>query len=324
MMFSRRALVRLAGRAIALPAVSRGALAQSYPARPVRIVVAFPPANATDIITRLVAQGLSERIGQSFITENRPGAGGNIGTGYVVKAPADGYTLLMALVTTSAINETLYPNLDFDFARDLAPVASIGSSAYILAVHPSVPANSVPELITYAKANAGKVNMASSGTGSPSHIFGELFKIATGIELLHIPYRGGFLPDLIAGQVQVVFAPVAQIIELIRTGKLRALAVTSKTRQAILPDLPPIADFVPDYDATARYGIVAPKATPPAIIERLNREIGAVLTDPAVTARLADLGVVPVTMTPAELATLIAVETEKWRKVVQFAGLKAE
>jgi len=259
----RRKFLYLAAGAAALPALSWHARADTYPSRPVRLIVGFPAGNASDIVTRLMAQSLSERLGQQFIVENRPGASGNIGTEVVVRAPPDGYTLLMTVVTGNAINATLYPNLNFNFIRDIAPVASIGGGAYVMVVNPSVPAKTVPEFIAYAKANPGKINYASAGIGGPTHIFGELFTMMAGVDLLHVPYRGSFLPDLLGGQVQAVFGPISQLIEHIRSGKLRALAVTTATRQAALPDIPTVAEFLPSYEGSVWYGVGAPKTSPP-------------------------------------------------------------
>jgi tripartite-type tricarboxylate transporter receptor subunit TctC len=323
MKLSRRRFLRLAVGAAALPAASRIAWAQAYPARPVRIIVPYPAGNASDIVARLTAQSLSERLGQPFIVENRPGAGGTIGTEVVVKAPPDGYTLLLEVVTSNAINAALYPNLSYNFIRDIAPVASIGSGAYAMVVNPSVPANTVPDFIAYAKTNPGKINMASAGNGTPTHVFGELFKTMAGVDLLHVPYRGSFMADLLGAQVQVVFGPISQSIEHIRTGKLRALAVTTATRQAALPDVPTMAEFLAGYEAGVRYGIGAPRGTSTRIIDRLNREIDAALADPRMKARLADIAV-PMPMTPAEFATFIADETEKWAKVIRAADIKVE
>jgi tripartite-type tricarboxylate transporter receptor subunit TctC len=319
----RRQFLHLAAGAVALPAVSHVARAQTYPARPVRIIVAFPAGNASDIIARLMAQSLSERLGQQFIVENRPGAGGSIGTEVAVRAAPDGYTLLMSVVTSNAINATYYANLNYNFIRDIAPVASIGGSAYVMVVNPSIAAMTLPEFIAYAKANPGKINMASTGNGTPTHVFGELFKMMAGVDLLHVPYRGSFLPDLLGGQVQVVFGPIAQFVELIQAGKLRALAVTAATGQATLQDVPTIAEFVPGFEASVRYGIVAPGNTPIAIVDKLNKEINAALADPRMEARLADIGAVPIPMTSAEFGKVIAAETEKWGNVVRAAHIKA-
>jgi tripartite-type tricarboxylate transporter receptor subunit TctC len=309
---------------VTLPALSWPARADTYPSRPVRLIVGFPAGNASDIVTRLMAQSLSERLGQQFIVENRPGASGTIGTEVVVRAPPDGYTLLMTVVTGNAVNATLYPNLNFNFIRDIAPVASIGGGAYVMVVNPSVPAKTVPEFIVYAKANPGKINYASSGTGGPTHVFGELFKIMAGVDLLHVPYRGSFMPDLLGGQVQAVFGPISMFTEYIRSSKLRALAVTTATRQAVLPDIPTVAEFVPGYEASVWYGIGAPKNIPTDIVEKLNKEINAALADASLKARFAELACTPVSMTPIEFGKLIGDETEKWAKVIKSANIKPE
>jgi tripartite-type tricarboxylate transporter receptor subunit TctC len=323
MKLPRRNFLHLAAGAAALPAVSRIALAQAYPSRPVRIVVGFPASNASDIVARLIAQSLSDRLGQQFVVENRPGAGSNIGTEMVVRAAADGYTLLL-VGPPAVINATLYPNLNYNFVRDVAPVGSIGVSSYVMVVNPSVPAKTVPEFIAYAKANPGQINMASAGNGTATHVFGELFKIMAGVDMVHVPYRGSFLPDLLGGQVQVVFGPIAQLGELIRTGKLRALAVTTASRSAALPDIPTVGEFVSGYEASAWYGVGAPNNTPSEIIGRLNKEINLVLSDPKIKDRLADLGFIPMPMTPVEFGKLIADETEKWGTVVRAANIKPE
>jgi tripartite-type tricarboxylate transporter receptor subunit TctC len=324
MKLPRRQFLQLAGATIAAPALPQYALALDYPTRPVRMIVGFPAGNASDIIARLIAQWLSERLGQQFVVENRPGAGGSIGTEVVVRAAPDGYTLLMEVVTASAINATLYANLNFNFIRDIAPVASIGDGLYVMVVNPSVPAKTVPEFIAYAKANQGKINMASAGNGTATHAFGELFKMMAGVDMVHVPYRGSFMSDLLGGQVQVVFGPISQTIEYIRTGKLRALAVTTASRSAILPDLPTVSEFVSGYEASVLYGVGAPKNTPTDIIEKLNREINAGLADPKIRERFATIGAVPMSMTPAEFGKLIADETEKWAKVVKTVGMKVD
>jgi tripartite-type tricarboxylate transporter receptor subunit TctC len=270
-----------------------------------------------------MAQALSQQLGQQFFVENRPGAGGSIGTEVAVRAPPDGYTLLMSVVTSNAINATYYANLNYNFVRDIAPVASIGGGSYVMVVNPSIAAKTLPEFIAYAKANPGKINMASTGNGTPTHVFGELFKMMAGVDLLHVPYSGSFLPDLLGGQVQVVFGPIAQLIELIQAGKLRAIAVTSATGQATLPNIPTVAEFVPGYEASVRYGIGAPRNTPAEIIDRLNQEVNAALADPKMKARLADLGAVAMPMTSAEFGTFIADETEKWAKVIRMSHIKA-
>jgi tripartite-type tricarboxylate transporter receptor subunit TctC len=319
----RRNFLRLAAGAAALPAVSHIASAQAYPSRPVRIIVPFPAGQATDSIARLMGQSLSERLGQQFVIENRTGAGGNIGTESVVRALPDGYTLLLVGLS-NAVNATLYKKLNYDFIRDIAPVASIGGGPYVMVVNPSVPAKTVPEFVAYAKANSGKINMGSSGHGSVSHVFGELFKMMTGINLAHIPYRGGYLPDLLSGQVQVVFGTIATNIQYIRSGMLRALAVTTATRSDVLPDIPTVGEFVPGYEASAWYGVGAPRNTPAEVIDKLNKQIDAFAADPTTKARLAGLGVDPVLMTSAEFGKFIADETEKWGKVIRAANITAE
>jgi tripartite-type tricarboxylate transporter receptor subunit TctC len=325
MILPRRNFLRLAAGAAALSGVSRIARAQAYPSRPVRVIVPFAPAGTTDLLARLIGQWLSERLGQQFVIDNRPGGGGNIGTEAVVRAPADGYTLLL-VGAWNAINATLYDKLNFNFIRDIAPVASIGGAPYVIVINPSLPAKTVPEFIAYAKANPGKVNMASAGTGAPSHVSGELFKIMAGVNMVHVPYRGGgpVMTDLLGGQVQVMFAPTPTSIEHIRSGKLRALAVTSATRSDALPDIPTVGDFVPGYEASNWYGVGIPKNTPAEIIDKLNKEINAGLADPRMKARIADLGGTVFASSPADYGKLIADETEKWGKVVKFVGIKAD
>ena len=315
----------MAAGAAALPAISRLAWAQAYPTRPVRIIVPFAAAGAFDIMARLIGQWLSERLGQPFVIENRPGAGTNIGTETVVKAPPDGYTLLLA-GTPNAINATLYEKLNFNFIRDIASVAGISRAPLVMAVHPSVPAKTVPEFIAYAKANPGKISMASAGIGAPSHVSGELFKMMAGVNLVHVPYRGAgpALVDLLAGQVQVGFPSMPSSIEYVRAGKLRALAVTSATRSDALPDIPTVGEFLPGYEASASYGIGAPKGTPVEIIDMLNKEINAALGDSKMKARLADLGGTPLLGSAADFGKLIAEETEKWAKVIRAANIKPE
>jgi tripartite-type tricarboxylate transporter receptor subunit TctC len=319
----RRQFLHLAAGAAALPVVSRAARAQTYPSQPVRIIVGVAPGGATDIVARLMGQWLSERLGQPFVVDNRPGGGGNIGTEAAVRAPADGYTLLM-IGASNAINATLYDKLNFSFIRDIAPVASISREANVLVVHPSVPVKTVPEFIAYAKANPGKINMASAGIGSVGHVTGELFKMMTGVNIVHVPYRGGALAltDLLGGQVQAQFASMSSSIEYIRAGKLRALAVTTKVRSEALPDIPTVGDFVSGYEASAWFGVGVPKNTPVEIVEKLNREISAGLADPKIKARLADLGGDVLALTPAEFANLIAEDTEKWAKVIRAANIK--
>jgi tripartite-type tricarboxylate transporter receptor subunit TctC len=321
----RRQFLHLAAIAAALPAVSRIAWAQAYPTRPVRIIVGFAPAGGTDIMARLIGQWLSERLGQQFVIENRPGAGTNIATEAVVNAPPDGYTLLLACLP-NASNATLYDKLNFSFIRDVAPVAGIARDTFAIEVNPSVPVKTVPELIAYAKVNSGKINMASGGIGSGNHIFGELFKMMTGINLVHVPYRGAgpALVDLLAGQVQVMFASMSSSIEYLRAGKLRALAVTTSTRSPVLPDIPTVAQFVPGYEASFWTGIGAPRNTPIEMVEKLNQEINAALADSQMKARLAGLGAAALPGSPADFGKLIAEETEKWGKVVKFAGIKPQ
>jgi tripartite-type tricarboxylate transporter receptor subunit TctC len=323
MKLPRRKFLHLAVGAAALPTMSRIAQAQPYPSRPVRLLVGFPAGGNADTIARPMGQWLSERLGQPFVIENRPGAATNIATETIVRAPADGYTLLM-LGPTQAINATLYERLNF--IRDIAPVAGIIGTANAIIVNPSVPAKTVPDFIAYAKANPGKVNMASGGTGAPSHIAGELFKMMTGIDLLHVPYRGAapLLTDLMGGQVQVYFGPITASIEHIKAGRLRALAVTTATRSEVLPDMPTVAEFVPGYEASTWYGVGAPKGTPAEIVDKLNREFNAGLADPKIKARLADLGGVPMPMTPVDFGRFIAKETEKGAKVIKFANIKPE
>jgi tripartite-type tricarboxylate transporter receptor subunit TctC len=323
--FPRRQFLHLAADAAALPAVSRVARAQAYPARPVRIILGFPPGGATDILARLIGQWLSERLGQPFVIENRPGAGGNIGAEAVVRAPADGYTLLV-VATPNAINATLYEKLNFNFIRDIAPVASLIDSPLVMEVHPSHPAKTVPEFIAYAKANPGKLNMASAGVGTSIHVAGELFKMMTGVHMVHVPYRGApaALTDLIGGQVQVMFDSLPSSVEYIRSGRLRPLAVTTTTRSGTLPDVPTVGEFVPGYEARAWWGVGAPQNTPAEIIERLNREINAALADPVMKARFVDLGTTVFPGSAADFKKFIADETEKWAKVVKFSGAKVE
>jgi tripartite-type tricarboxylate transporter receptor subunit TctC len=323
MKLPRRKVLHLAAGAAALPAVTRFARAQAYPSRPVRIVVALPAGSSPDIGARLIGQWLSERLGQQFIVDNRPGANGNIGTEMVVRAAPDGYTLLLA-ITANAVNTTLHENLGFNFTRDLAPVAGIVRVPQVMEVHPSVPATTVPEFITYAKSVPGKLNMASGGVGGTPHIAGELFKMMAGVDMLHVPYRGNPRPDLLAGQMQVMFDTILASIELIRSGKLRALAVTTAARLEALPDVPALAEFLPGYEASGWQGIAAPRNTPAEIVERLNAEISAGLADPKIKAQFANLGAVPMPMTSAEFGKHIADETEKWAKVVRAANIKAE
>ncbi len=323
MKLPRRKFLHLAAGAAALPAVSRIARAQTYPTRPVRIIVGFPAGTSSDITARLIGQWLSERLGQQFIVENRPGAGTNIAADTVVHSPADGYMLLW-ITQTNAINATAYAKLNFNFIGDIQPVAGIIHVPAVMMVHPSVPAKTVPEFIAYAKANPGKINMSTPGIGSINHVAGELFKMMAGVDLVAVHYRSSQFPDLLSGQVQVTFNPLPSSLEFIRAGKLRALAVTSATRQEVLPDIPTVGEFLPGYEATAWFGIGVPKNTPAGIVDKLNREINAGLADTKVKARLVDLGGVPMTMTPGEFGKFIANETEKWAKVIKFANIKPE
>jgi tripartite-type tricarboxylate transporter receptor subunit TctC len=325
MKLPRRNFLHMAACAAALPAVARIAWAQTYPSRPVRIIVGFAPAGGTDIVARLMGQWLSERLGQQFIIENRPGGGSNIATEAVVKAPPDGHTLLM-VGAPNAINATLYEKLNFNFIRDIVPIASIIRLPYVIVVHPSFPAKTLPEFMSYARANPRKINMASAGIGSTPHVAGELFKMMAGIDMVHVPYRGGgpALNDLLGGQVQVYFATTVLSIGYIGAGRLRALAVTAATRSDALPDIPTVGEFLLDYEASNWYGVGAPKATPAEIVEKLNKEINAGLADRKLNAQLADLGGDVLALSPADFGKFIADETEKWAKVIKFAGVKAD
>jgi len=325
MKLRRRQLLQFGAAAVAAAAGSQGAWAQAYPSRPVRLIVGYAAGGPTDVIARLIGQWLSERIGQQFIIENRPGAGTNIATEAVVNAPADGYTLPV-VGPPAAINATLYERLNFNFLQDIAPVAGIIRVPLVMQVNPLVPVRTVPEFITYAKANPGKVNMASAGNGSSDHVAGELFKMMTGVNMVHVPYRGAgpALIDLIGGQVQVIFEPTPSSIEYIRTDKLRALAVTTGTRSPALPDVPTLDDFVPGYEASAWFGIGAPRRTPAVVIDKLNKEINVAFGDPRIKARFAELGGTALVGSPSEFGKLIADETEKWTKVVRFSGAKPE
>jgi tripartite-type tricarboxylate transporter receptor subunit TctC len=321
----RRQFLHLTAGAAALPALPRIARAQTYPSRPVRIIVGFAAGSGSDILARLIGQWLSERLGQPFVVENRPGAGGNIGTEAAMRAPADGYTVLVANAA-NAINATLYDKLNFNFSRDIVPVAGIMRVPFALEVNLSVPVKTVPKFIAYAKANPSKISMASPGNGTPLHVAGELFNMMTGTHMVHVPYRGDApaLTDLLGGQVQVMFASVLASTEYIRAGKLRALAVTSTTRSEALPDTPTVGEFVPGYEASGWFGIGAPRNTPAEIVDRLNKEINAGLADPKLRARLHDLGGMVLAGSPADFGKLIAEETEKWAKVIKFAGIKPE
>ncbi len=325
MTFPRRTFLRLATGAAALPALHHIALAQAYPSRPARIIVGFSAGGATDIQARLMGQWLTDRTGQPFVVENRAGASGNIGTEAVVKAPADGYTLLQ-IVTPHAINAALHTNLSFDFIRDIAPVICAARLAYVVVVNPSLPVTTLPELIAYAKANPGKINYGSAGQGTPQNIACELFKMMTGLNLVHVPYKGGApaVADLIAGHVQVVFAPVSESIQQIKAGRLRALAVTTAARLDVFPELPTVGEFVPGYEASGFAGIGAPRNTPPDIIAMLNREINAGLADSKIKTRIIELGGTVLGGSPAEFAALISEATKKWAKVIKFAGITAD
>jgi tripartite-type tricarboxylate transporter receptor subunit TctC len=321
----RRRFLHLAGGVAALPAVPRIAWAQTYPARPVRWIVGFPAGGAADIVARIMAQWLSERLGQQFVIENRPGAGSNIAAAAVARAPPDGYTLLW-ITQVNATNATLYDNLGFDFIRDFAPVASISRGPFVMLVNPSFPAKTVPEFIAYAKANPGKINMASGGNGTASHIAGELFKFMAGVDMVHVAYKGSApsITDLLGGQVQVDFDLVSAAIEHVRAGKLRALAVTTATRQQVLPDIPAVGEFVPGYEASGWVGIGAPRNTSADIVEKLNREVNTALADPKMKARFADLGNTVFPSSSAEFEKFIAAEIDKWATVIKLAGIRPD
>jgi tripartite-type tricarboxylate transporter receptor subunit TctC len=323
MQFPRRRFLHLAGSTLATSLFPRLALALDYPTRPMHLVVGFPPGLAPDIVARVIAEPLSERLGQNIVIDNRPGAGSNIAAETVVRAPADGYTLLYVTLG-NAINASFYKHLDFDITRDIAPVAGTVRSPSVLVVGPSVPAQTLPEFIAYAKANAGKINFASGGVGTAPHLAGELFKQMAGVDLVHVPYSSSYMPDLLAGRVQITFAPIATSLANIQAGKLRALAVTSTTRSDVLPNVPTVSEFVPGYEASVWHGVGAPKGTSPDIISTLNRQIDAVLADPSITARLGALGAVPMPMTPGEFGKFVAAEVKKWANVVKLAGLKSE
>jgi tripartite-type tricarboxylate transporter receptor subunit TctC len=325
MKLPRRKFLHLAAGAAALPAVSRIARAQTYPTRPVRIIVGFPAGGPTDIVARLMGQYLSGRLGQPFVIENRPGAGSNIATESVIKSAPDGYTLLL-VASANAINSTLYDKLSFNFIEDIAPVAATMRQPFVMEVNPSTPAMTVSAFVAYAKANPDRVAMASAGNGTPQHVFGELFKAMAGVNLLHVPYRGEApaLTDLLGGEIQVMFGSLSGSVEYIRTGKLRALAVTTATPSEALPDLPTVSDFVPGFEASAWVGIGAPRNTPTEVVDKLNKEINAALADPQMKAQLADLGATPVPGSPADFGQLIADETEKWAKVIRAANIKAD
>ncbi len=325
MKLARREVLRMAGAAAVLAPLSRRATAQAYPSRPVRLILGYPPGGSADITARLIGQWLSERLGQPVVIESRPGGGTNIATEAVVRAPPDGYTLLL-VAPANAINASLYEKLSYNFIRDIAPVAGLIRFPNVIVLNPSVPATTIPELVAYAKASPGKLNMASSGNGSTIHVSGELFKMMTGISMIHVPYRGGApaLTDLISGQVHVMFDNLPTSIEFIRAGKLRALAVTTATRSEVLPGLPTVADFVPGYEASAWYGLGVPQGTPVEVISKLNREVNAILADPKVKSRLAELGASLLPGSASDFGMLIADETGKWARVVKFSGAKAD
>jgi tripartite-type tricarboxylate transporter receptor subunit TctC len=325
MKLPRRQFLHLVAGAAALPAVSRLARAQTYPTEPVRLIVAFAAGGPNDIVARLIGQWLTERLGQPFVVENRPGGGSTVGTEVLVRSPPDGYTVLLCS-PANTIGASFYEKLSYNFVSDTAPVALIAQGASVMETHPSVPAKTVPEFIAYAKANPGKINMASSGTGGYQHVTGELFKAMTGVNLVHVPYRGAgpALTDLLGGQVQVFFDTLPSSIEHIRAGRLRALAVTTATRSAVLPNTPTIGEFVPGYQSSTWWGVVVPKGVPEQVIARLNAEINAALADPKIATRLNDLGAVAEPISPITFGTLLADETEKWGKVVKFAGIKPE
>ena len=320
MKLPRRRFLHLAAGAAALPAFSHSAWTRAYPARPVQLIVTFPAGSAPDIIARLAGQHLSERLGQQFVIENKPGAGGNIATEYVAKADPDGYTILMP-VSTNAVNVALYGNLNFDFIRDIAPIAGIAKTPFVIVVPASFRAKTLSEFTAYLKANPGKVNMGSAGIGGSPHVCGELFQLITGTKMVHVPYRGNFIPDLIAGQVQVVFAPIAQALPLIREGKLRPLGVTTAQRTAALPEVPAIGEFVKGYDAFGWYGLGAPAKTPPEIIKKLSDAMNAALADPMVKERFSQLGVELMPLSPDGFAKHIADEVDKWAKVIKAQGI---
>jgi len=321
----RRQFLHLAAGAAALPTLSHLVWAQTYPSRPVRIIVGFAAGGATDILARLTGQWLSERLGQQFIIENRAGAGGNIGTEAVVKAPPDGYTLLQ-IATPNGLNAALNPNLSFNFVQDIAPIIGVMRTAYAVVVHPSVPATTIPEFIAYAKSNSGKINMASAGNGTPQHIFGEMFKMMARVDLTHVPYRGGApaTTDLLGGQVQVIFSPLPESIEHIKAGRLRPLAVTTASRLDVLPDVPTVGDFLPGYEGAGWLGLGAPRGTPAEILDKLNKEMSAGLADPKIIARIAELGGSVLGGSPAAFGKVIADDIDKWVRVIKFAGIKAE
>ena len=325
MKHSRRRILSLAAGAVAMPAVARVAMADDYPSRPIHLVVQIPPGGSPDIVGRLMGQWLSDKLGQPVVVDNRAGASGNIGTEYALKAAADGYTLLLAM-SANAINPSIYHDLHFNFIDDAVPVASISLIPLILEVNPTVPAKTIPEFIAYAKANPGKINMASGGTGTPLHVAGELFKMMAGVNLIHVPYRGeaAALPDLLSGQMQAIFGVMPASLGYIRDGRLRPLGVTSAKRQALLPDVPAIAEFLPGYEASGWYGVTVPKGTPPQIVDKLNKTVNAALVDTDMRKRLDDLGCDVFSGTPADFGRFIAAETQKWAKLNKVANIKAD
>ena len=325
MKLPRRNFLHLAAVAAALPTMPRIAMAQAYPSRPVHLILSTTPGGPADVVARIMGQWLSERLGQPFVIENRPGAGSNIGTEAVVRAAPDGYTLLL-VAAGNASNATLYDKLNFNFIRDIVPVASLIRGPFVMVVNPSFPAKTIPEFIAYAKANPGKINFASGGTGYASHLSGELFKMMTGVNMVHVPYRGQApaMTDLLGGQVQVMFDSVVSSLPHIRAGKLRPLAVTTSTRSEALPDIPTVGDFVAGYETSIWFGVGAPRNTPSEIVDRLNKEINAGLADPKIKSRFAELGGTTLSGSPADFGKLIVEETEKWAKVIKFAGIKAE
>jgi tripartite-type tricarboxylate transporter receptor subunit TctC len=320
---TRRSVLRLAASAAALPVLSRLAKADAYPARPVRLIVSFAAGGPTDILARLIGERLAESLGQPIIVDNRPGAGGNIGAEAVVRAVPDGYTLMM-IDATPTISATIYEKLNFNFVRDIAPVTSVARQPQVMLIHPSVPAQTLPEFIEYAKANAGKINMASAGTGTPPHMAGELFNMMAGVRLSHIPYRGtgAAMADLVGGHVQVAFFGPLSSLQYIKAGTLRALAVTDRKRLTILPDVPTVGEYVPGFEAASWFGVGAPRNTPSGVIDRLNREINAILADPTIIGRIAELGAETLQGSSVDFGQLISNETEKWARVVKFAGIK--
>jgi len=321
MKLPRRTFLHLGASAVALAAAPRLATALDYPTRPVRIVVGFPAGSASDILARVMAPWVSDKLGQQFVVEDRPGAATNIAAEVVARAQPDGYVLLLA-TSTNPVNATLYPNLNFDFVADIVPVASIDRVPYVLEVNPALPAKTVPEFIAYAKANPGKINMASNGIGSGPHVAAELFKMMAGVNLVHVPYSGNPYPDLIGGQVQAMFSPIPASIGFVRSGQLRALGAATATRLALLPDIPAIAEFVPGFEASGWHGFGAPKGTSAEIVDKLNKAVTAGVADPGMRARFVELGVEPMPMSPAEFANFIADETQKWAKVIKFANIK--